>query len=49
MHKISLIVLLAATVLISGCYTRSYVQALKAQQAQYLQGNTNQVAGQANK
>jgi outer membrane murein-binding lipoprotein Lpp len=49
MHKISLIVLLAATVLMSGCYTKAYVQQLKAQQAQSLQSNANQVAGQTNK
>ncbi len=50
MQKISLIVLLAATVLMSGCYTKAYVQqTLKAQQAQSLQSNANQVASQANK
>ena len=46
MHKISLTVLLAAAVLLSGCYTQTYVRAMQAQQAQ---NNTNQVAGQANK
>jgi hypothetical protein len=50
MHKISLIVLLAATVLTSGCYTKAYVQQmLKAQQAQSLQSNASPAAGQANK
>ena len=49
MHKISLIVLLAAAVLLSGCYTQTYVRAMQAQQAQQAQNNTNQVAGQANK
>jgi hypothetical protein len=50
MHKISLIVLLAAAVLASGCYTKAYVrETLKAQQTQSVQNNTNQAAGQANK
>ena len=52
MHKISLTVLLAAAVLLSGCYTKTYVRAMQAQQAQQaqsLQNNTNQVASQAHK
>jgi hypothetical protein len=50
MHKISLIVLLAAAVFISGCYTKAYVREMtKTQQTHSVQSNTNQVAGQANK
>jgi hypothetical protein len=49
MSKISLIVLFAAAVLVSGCYTKAYREALATQQAQSSQNNTNQVAGQANK
>ncbi len=49
MHKISLTVLLAAAVLLSGCYTKAYVRAMQAQQAQSFQNNSNQVADQANK
>ena len=50
MHKISLIVLLAAAIFLSGCHTKTYVrETLKAQQTQSVQNNTNQVAGQTNK
>ena len=49
MPKISLTMLLAATVLLSGCYTKSYVRAMQAQQTHSLQNDTNQVADQANK
>jgi hypothetical protein len=52
MHKISLTVLLTAVVLLSGCYTKTYVRAMQAQQAQQAQSfqdNTNQAASQANK
>jgi hypothetical protein len=50
MHKISLIVLLAAAIFVSGCYTRAYVREMNnAQKTQSAQTNTNQIAGQANK
>ena len=49
MPKISLTMLLAATVLLSGCYTKSYVRAMQALEAQSRQNNTNQVADQATK
>ncbi len=49
MRKISLIVLLAAAVSLSGCYTKSYVRAMLNQQTQSLPNNTNQVASQAQK
>jgi hypothetical protein len=48
MHKISLIVLLAAAVLVSGCYTKGYMRATNLR-TQSLKSDTNQVAGQANK
>jgi PBP1b-binding outer membrane lipoprotein LpoB len=48
MHKISLIVLLAGAVLLSGCYTKAYRNAMN-QQAQSVKSNTNQVAAQANR
>jgi hypothetical protein len=48
MHKISLIVFLAGTVFLSGCYTKAYRNAMN-QQAQSVKSNTNQVAGLANK
>ena len=47
MRKISLAVLLATVVFISGCYTRAYREAV--QQAQSQQNNPNQVVSQANK
>lgn len=47
MHKISLVVLLAAVVFISGCYTRAYREAV--QQAQSQQSNANPVVSQAKK
>jgi PBP1b-binding outer membrane lipoprotein LpoB len=50
MHRISLIVLLAAALFVSGCYTKAYVREMNnAQQTQSAQTNTNQMAGQANK
>ncbi len=48
MHKISLIVVLAAAVLLSGCHTKGYTRAMNLR-TQSAQSNTNQVAGQANK
>ena len=47
MHKISLVVLLAAAVCISGCYTRAYREAV--QQARSQQSNSNSVVTQASK
>ena len=47
MHKISLAVLLATAVFISGCYTRAYREAV--QQARSQQSNANSVVSQANK
>jgi len=44
-RKISLAVLLAAAMLITGCYTRAYREAVEAQQAQSLQRNTSPVMG----
>jgi hypothetical protein len=49
MQRISLIVLFAAAVLVSGCHTRGYTRALNYQAQQSARNNTNQVAGQANK
>jgi uncharacterized lipoprotein YajG len=48
MRKISLVVLFAATILGSGCYTKAYVQQLKAQQA-LQSSNTNQGVTQAHR
>lgn len=49
MRKISLVVLLAAALLVSGCYTKSYVRAMQNQQTQSVPSDTNQVAAQAQK
>jgi hypothetical protein len=48
MYKISLMMLLAAAVLVSGCQTKGYVRAMRARQTQSV-SNTNQVTGQPNK
>lgn len=47
MQKLSLIVLLATTFFVSGCYTKSYVRAMQNQQAQSVPSDSNQVASQA--
>lgn len=51
MRKISLVMLLvAAASVMSGCYTKAYVQeTLRAQQAQNLQSNSNSGVSQAAK
>jgi uncharacterized lipoprotein YajG len=48
MYKISLIVVLAAAVLLSGCHTKGYTRAM-SYRTQSAQSNTNQVAGQPHK
>jgi outer membrane lipoprotein-sorting protein len=48
MYKISLMMLLAAAVLVSGCHTKGYVRAMQARQAQSA-SNANQIPAQPNK
>lgn len=49
MRKVSLIVVIATAVLATGCYTRAYQEAVRAQQTQSAQSTTNQLVGQPNK